>query len=95
MHIRRPLNNTSVILELHSNESYNGDFELKGIWEEQAWRLLMFCSYIGPGPNPGIELGIFRKQVSCISTGWSSGYLSPFWTTSCDLVLLSASSVEC
>jgi hypothetical protein len=59
---------TLVILELHSNESCNGNFELKGIWKDQSWRLWMFCFHIGPGPNPGIELGIFRIQVSCIST---------------------------
>jgi len=56
-----------MTLELHSSESYNCDFELKWIWKEQSWRLWMFCSLIGPGPNPGIELGIFRIQVSRIS----------------------------
>jgi len=66
--IHRLLNNTLVVLELHSNESCNGDFELKGIWKEQSWCMWMLCSRVGPWPNPGIELGIFRIQVRCVST---------------------------
>jgi hypothetical protein len=84
-----------MILELHSNESYNGDFELKGIWKEQSWHLWMFCSHVVPALNPGIELGIFRIQASCISTElviWIfesllDDFLSPRF--------LSASPVEC
>jgi hypothetical protein len=67
MCIRRLRNNNLMSLELHSSKSYNYDFELKGIWKEQSWHLWMFCSLIGPGPNPGIELGIFRIKVSCTS----------------------------
>jgi hypothetical protein len=28
----------------------------------------MLCSHIGPEPNTGIELGVFRIQVLCVST---------------------------